>query len=72
MTRKSTKPCLCSRQKKQARQQLKAAQQNCQFCQEYNELKHNRGGGGSGSHSKPKTQHDGEDDSYKDVVKVKN
>jgi hypothetical protein len=59
MTRKSTNPCPCQRQKKQARQHWKAAQQKCQFCQEYDELKHNRGRGGG--HVKPNTQDDGYD-----------
>ena len=45
MTRKSTNPCLCPRAKKQARQHWKAAQQKCQFCQEYDELKHHPDGG---------------------------
>ena len=75
MTRKSTNPCLCDRQKKQTRQHWKASQQNCQFCQEYDELKHNRGGGGC--HFKPNLNPDdgyddgnGLDDAYKVEIRA--
>jgi hypothetical protein len=66
MTRKLSNPWICPRTKKQARRHWKAAQQKRQFCQEYDELKHNQA-----SHFKPNLDEDRNSDGYKEAERSK-